>query len=200
MQRKKSTFLAVAIAGAVVASIIGISVVSNTQATVGYDTSKLKVTEIAGDKETAKVLKMLNKEDAKKTKTLKEANTDQVDENTVFVISTTELKDNKNDADFKKTIDKILKSKGIVLAAGDDTDILRDVVKNLPADSEEAKRRVDTPVMGYKFIEVPDEENPGQTRFIVDEMHLGPPGGELAEDNSDALALAQWTTTQDLEG
>lgn len=102
MQRKKSTFLAVAIAGAVVASIIGISVVSNTQATVGYDTSKLKVTEIAGDKETAKVLKMLNKEDAKKTKTLKEANTDQVDENTVFVISTTELKDNKNDADFKK--------------------------------------------------------------------------------------------------
>lgn len=100
----------------------------------------------------------------------------------------------------KKTIDKILKSKGIVLAAGDDTDILRDVVKNLPADSEEAKRRVDTPVMGYKFIEVPDEENPGQTRFIVDEMHLGPPGGELAEDNSDALALAQWTTTQDLEG
>jgi hypothetical protein len=96
-------------------------------------------------------------------------------------------------------IDKVLKSEGVVLTAGDDTDVLRDVVKKLPADSEEAKRRVDTPVMGYKFIEVPDEEHPGETRFVVDEMHLGEPGGELAEDNSDALALQQWATTQELE-
>lgn len=188
------------VAGTIIASVVGFALASNTLAATGYDTSNLKVTEIAGDKDTSKVLKLLKKEDASKSKNLKDAETDIVDKDTVFVISTTALKNMKNDADFQKLIEKVLKNEGMVLTAGDDTDILRDIVKKLPADSEEAKRRVDTPVMGYKFIEVPDEENPGETRFVVDEMHLRTPGEELAEDDSDALALAQWATTQELEG
>lgn len=201
MLRKKSTFLAVVLAGAVMASIVGISAISNSQAAAGYDTSKLKITEIAGDGETAKVLKMLKKEDAAKAKTLKDAKTDTVDKDTVFVISTTELKNKKGDADFQKLIDKVLKSEGVVLAAGEDTDILRDVVKKLPSDSAETQRRVDTPVMGYKFIEVPDEENPGQTRFIVEEYHLGPPGSDVMDYfDENSIALQKWVTTQELEG
>jgi len=200
MEKKKSLSIALVVAGIITATFVGTAMLSNIEAVNGYDTSNLKVIEIAGDENTAKVLELLNKEDAAKAGNLIQASVETVDENTVFVISTQELKNNRGNVDFEERIQKILKKEGVVLAAGEDTDLLRDIVKQLPEDSPEIERRVNTPVMGYKFIEVPDEENPGQTRFIVEQMHLGPPGGQLAEDGSDAEELVKWITTRNMEG
>ncbi len=156
------------------------------------DPTTFDVVEIAGDENTAKVLKMLKAEE--KAKKVKDATDVELNEkvakaskSSVFVISDKEIDAKKDNKDFQKILKDILDKRGAIVAAGNNTSVLYEALANAEI-IRGGSQPIDTPVAGFKFKEVTEN---GATIVGKSEYHLGSP--EFGYDETTgAQQIAEW--------
>jgi hypothetical protein len=181
------------IAAAIVVSVLGVATADTTTRDAvarKVDLSTVRITEVGKDTYTTKLLSNMNAAATAQVQNVAQIDIANIGKQSAFLFSADWIKANKNDESFKQFLKTAMDKRGVVMAVGNNTDILGSALESSGVHGGFGTGGADTPVVAYKITDYTDIA--GNPRQLYHEYHSGTPEGYY--DDSDKQKLAEWLT------